>query len=66
MQRLQGVRVPESDVSVSCASSCRQEAVLVGGPADSFHSCCVLVELHKWFVRVQVPNHEFIIVSTGG
>lgn len=45
VKRLQCVGVPESDVSVGCATTCCQEPVLVRGPTDCFDSGGVFVEL---------------------
>ena len=35
-------------------------------PTDRLHSRCVLVELHDWLVRMKVPDHQFVVVSTRG
>ena len=56
--------VPESDVPVSGASTSRQKAILVWRPANSFDCCSMLVELDEWTVRVQVPDHQFVVVAS--
>lgn len=38
LQRLARQCVPEADAAVSSAASRGQQAVLVGGPGDGFHS----------------------------
>lgn len=50
MQRLQRMGVPETDVSVSSASTCRKKPVLVGRPADCLYSGCMLMEFHDRLV----------------
>ena len=58
--------VPESDVTVSGAATSCQETILMRTPADSLDSCCVFMELDQRLVGVQIPNHKFIIVTSGG
>jgi hypothetical protein len=47
VQGLQQVSVPESDVTICSASTCREEPALVRTPANSLDSCCVVMELNK-------------------
>ena len=47
LQRLSGQRVPESDTSIRCSASGRQQAVLMRRPGDGFHGGHMLrVRLH--------------------
>lgn len=57
IQRRASVRVPEADVTVSCATTSGKKAVLVGGPSDGFHGSSMLMEFYDWFGRVQIPDH---------
>lgn len=45
-ERSEGEGVPEANASVSCASTTREETVLVGRPCDCFHCCNVISEFH--------------------
>ena len=63
MQRLQSVRVPETNVAVCSSSTRSQKAILMRRPAYSLDCSCVLVELDYWLVWVQIPNHQFVIVA---
>ena len=44
MEWLQRVRIPETNVSIGSATTCRQEAILMRRPANGLDSGCVLVE----------------------
>ena len=64
MQRLEGVSVPESNVTISCSSTSGQKTVLMGWPADGLDSCCVLMELNNGLVGSQIPYHQFVVIAT--
>ena len=66
MQWLQRVRIPESDVAIGCSAARCQQTVLVWAPADGFDSCSVIMELDERLLRVQVPDHEFIVIASRG
>lgn len=61
---LQGMSVPETDALVCSATACCKNASLVGVPSNSLDCSCVFAELGNWVAALQVPNHEFVVVSS--
>ena len=64
VDRLIGVCVPKSDASVRSSTASRQQAGLVGVPSDGLHSRLVLPKLGQMLIALQVPYHQFIIITS--
>lgn len=67
LKRLESQSVPEPDVLVSSASTCREQTSVQRGPIDSFDSGLMLVESCQRLlltVLAHLPDHELIIITS--
>lgn len=50
------MRVPEADVAIRCATSCRQQTTLMWTPSDCLYGSCMVTELCLSLVGMQGPK----------
>lgn len=58
-----GSGVPEPYASVCCASSGREQAMLVRRPGNGLDRCCVVRELEHWAAGLLVPDVKLVVVA---
>jgi len=58
--------VPETDASICCATSGRQDSSLIGIPRDSFDCGLMLSKFGLGLFALEVPYHQFIIIASTG
>jgi len=61
-----GGRVPEADAAISCSTTRRKQAVLVGRPCNGLHSCIVVAELDDRRCGVQIPDVQLVVIAAAG
>lgn len=58
-----GDGIPETDAPIRCASSTREQALLMGRPRDGFHRRGVLTIPQNWCRRVRAPYIQKVVVA---